>query len=185
MAESVKIQAFVRAPYDAYVHDETRFWNASGISVTLGGSGLHVQMESLRALLFGGIAFDTTGREGRSPPAQESHVFPLFAHRDAARSSSYTRIIRGVSYFDGSIHGLAPGAEVTLHGLKIGEVTEVRLTANHERGQIFAKVRFSIAAGVKLALVCSCRRPFCASADDATRGSRFSSRSAPGRLTMG
>ena len=102
MADSVKIQAFIRAPYDAYVHDETRFWNASGISVTFGGSGLHVQMESLRALLFGGIVFDTPGAGTHSPQAQESHVFPLFADRDAARSSSYTRILHGVSYFNGS-----------------------------------------------------------------------------------
>ena len=144
MADSVKIQAFVRAPYDAYVHEETRFWNASGVSVTLAGSGLHVQMESLRALLLGGIAFDTPGRGAHDPPAQENHVFPLFADRDGARSSSYTRIIRGVSYFNGSARGLAPGSEVTLHGLKIGEVTEVRLTANHEEGQIFAKVRYEM-----------------------------------------
>jgi paraquat-inducible protein B len=144
MADSVKIQAFVRAPYDAYVHNETRFWNASGLSVALTGNGLRVQMESLRALLFGGIAFDTTGRDAHAAPAQESHVFPLFADRDAARSSSYTRIIHGVSYFDGSIHGLTPGSEVTLHGMKIGEVTEVRLTANHELGKIFAKARYEI-----------------------------------------
>ena len=59
MAESVTIHAFVRAPYDSYVHDETRFWNASGVSVKLGGTGVDVQLESLRALLLGGIAFDT------------------------------------------------------------------------------------------------------------------------------
>jgi paraquat-inducible protein B len=144
MADSVKVRAFVRAPYDAYVHDETRFWNASGISVTFGGGGLHVQMESLRALLFGGIVFDTPGTAVHDAAAQESHVFPLFADRDAARSSSYTRIIRGVSYFDGSVRGLEPGSEVTLHGLKIGEVTEVRLTTNHEKGQISAKVRYEV-----------------------------------------
>jgi paraquat-inducible protein B len=144
MADSVKVRAFVRAPYDTYVHDETRFWNASGISLTFGGGGLHVQMESLRALLFGGIVFDTPRTAVHDPPAQESHVFPLFADRDAARSSSYTRIIRGVSYFNGSIRGLEPGSEVTLRGLKIGEVTEVRLTANHEKGQIFAKVRYEV-----------------------------------------
>ena len=36
MAESVTIHAFVRAPFDTYVHDQTRFWNASGVSVKLG-----------------------------------------------------------------------------------------------------------------------------------------------------
>jgi paraquat-inducible protein B len=144
MADSVTIRAFVRAPYDAYVHDETRFWNASGISLSLGGTGIHVQMESLRALLFGGIAFDTPAKDAHTPVTEGSHVFPLFADRDAARSASYTRMIKGLSYFDGSVQGLAPGSEVTMHGLKIGQVTEVRLTANAVKGKILAKVRYEV-----------------------------------------
>jgi paraquat-inducible protein B len=54
MAEYVTIHAFVRAPYDKYVNDETRFWNASGISIKLAGTGVEFQMESLKALLLGG-----------------------------------------------------------------------------------------------------------------------------------
>lgn len=38
MAEYVTIHAFVRAPYDTYVNDETRFWNASGSSVGPGST---------------------------------------------------------------------------------------------------------------------------------------------------
>lgn len=144
LTEGVQVKAFIRAPYDAYVHNETRFWNASGISVSFSGTGLHVQMESVRALLFGGVAFDTPERESHTAAAEPSHTFPLFADRDAARSSSYTRIITGVSYFNGSVKGLEPGSEVTMHGLKVGEVTEVRLTANHEPGKIFAKVRYRV-----------------------------------------
>src|SRR6516162_2846142 len=59
MAESVTIRTFVRAPYDSYVRDGTRFWNASGVSIRLAGAGVEDQMESLNALLLGGIAFDT------------------------------------------------------------------------------------------------------------------------------
>ena len=68
MAENVTIHAFIRAPYDSYVEDETRFWNASGISMKLAGNGLDIRMESLRALLLGGIAFAT--------PAEKSHQNP-------------------------------------------------------------------------------------------------------------
>src|SRR6185369_9800654 len=59
MATSVTLRVFVRAPYDGYVNDETRFWNASGVAVKLGGSGVEVQLESLKALLLGGIGFET------------------------------------------------------------------------------------------------------------------------------
>ena len=45
MADNVTIHAFVRTPYDKYVHDGTRFWNASGLSVKLGAGGVQVQVE--------------------------------------------------------------------------------------------------------------------------------------------
>src|ERR1700736_4220141 len=127
MAEYVTIRAFVRAPYDSYVHDETRVWNASGISVKLGGTGIDVQLESLKALLLGGIAFETPAAEIHAAITAENHVFPLFVDRDAANNASYTRKIAVISYFPGSVKGLAPGSEVTMHGLKGGEVSDVRL----------------------------------------------------------
>ncbi len=144
MAEYVTIRAFVREPYDSYVHDQSRFWNASGISIKLGGAGVEVQMESLKALLLGGIAFDTPAAEIRTAITAENHVFPLFADRDAANNASYTRKIQVISYFPGSVKGLAPGSEVTMHGLKVGEVTEVRLQYDRAKDIIVAPVRYEI-----------------------------------------
>src|SRR5271166_5709114 len=105
MAEYVTIRAFVRAPYDSYVHDETRFWNASGISVKLAGAGVEVQMESLKALILGGIAFETPEAEIHAAISAENHVFPLFVDREAANNASYTRKIPVISYFPGSVKG--------------------------------------------------------------------------------
>src|ERR1700736_3854226 len=128
MAEYVTIHAFVRAPYDSYVHDQTRFWNASGVSIKLGGTGVEVQMESLKALLLGGVAFETPAADIHTAQTPENHEFPLFADRDAANAASYTRKVAAISYFPGSVSGLAPGAAVTMHGVKGGEVNHVRLS---------------------------------------------------------
>jgi paraquat-inducible protein B len=144
MAEYVTIHAFVRAPYDSYVHDQTRFWNASGVSIKLGGTGVEVQMESLKALLLGGVAFETPVAEIRAAETAEDHVFPLFADRDTANAASYTRKIPAISYFPGSVSGLAPGAAVTLHGLKVGEVTDVRLTYDPAKDTVMAPVRYEV-----------------------------------------
>jgi paraquat-inducible protein B len=144
MAKYVTIRAFVRAPYDGYVHDETRFWNASGVSVKLGGSGVEVQMESLKALLLGGIAFETAASEIHSAVTAENHVFPLFTDREAANNASYTRKIPVISYFPGSVKGLAPGSEVTMHGLQVGQVTDVRLEFDRAKDIIVAPVRYEI-----------------------------------------
>jgi paraquat-inducible protein B len=144
MAEYVTIRAFVRAPYDSYVHDETRFWNASGVSVKLGGTGIDVQLESLKALLLGGIAFETPAAEIHTAVTAENHVFPLFTDRDAANNASYTRKIPAISYFPGSVKGLAPGSEVTMHGLQVGHVIDVRLEYDRAKDIIVAPVRYEI-----------------------------------------
>jgi paraquat-inducible protein B len=144
MAEYVTIHAFVRAPYDSYVHNQTRFWNASGVSIKLGGTGVDVQLESLKALLLGGVAFETPVRDIHTAETPEDHVFPLFADRDTANAASYTRKIPAISYFSGSVSGLAVGSEVTVHGLKVGEVTDVHLTYDAGKDAVLAPVRYEI-----------------------------------------
>jgi paraquat-inducible protein B len=146
MAQYVTIHAFVRAPYDTYVQDDTRFWNASGLSLKLAATGLKVEVESLRALLLGGIAFETPRDELRSQLAsvEENHVFPLFADRDTAEAASYTRKIPLVSYFPGSVGGLGPGSAVTLHGLVVGRVIDVRLVFDPARDTVLAPVRYEV-----------------------------------------
>jgi paraquat-inducible protein B len=150
MARSVTLHVFVRAPYDGYVGNETRFWDASGVSLRLEGNGVNVQMESLRALLLGGIAFDTpeskaaTDTKAASPVAAEGHVFPLFRDRATADAASYRRQIPLVAYFGGSVQGLGPGSEVTIHGLMIGHVTSVQLGYDPVKNAIVAPVHFEV-----------------------------------------
>jgi paraquat-inducible protein B len=145
MAEYVTIHAFVRAPYDSYVNDETRFWNASGLSIKLAGTGLEIQLESLKALLLGGIAFETPDLAGPVKAASaENHVFPLFADRDAAQNASYTRRIEVVSYFPGSVSGLGPGSPVTMHGLTVGQVEGVELKYDTAKDTVVAPVRYVV-----------------------------------------
>jgi paraquat-inducible protein B len=145
MAEYVTIHAFVRAPYDGYVNDETRFWNASGLSIKLAGTGLEIQLESIKALLLGGIAFETPDLRGKVQVASaDNHVFPLFSDRDTAQAASYTRKIQVVSYFPGSVSGLGPGSPVTMHGLTVGRVLDVRLAFDRTKDVIVAPVRYEI-----------------------------------------
>jgi paraquat-inducible protein B len=144
MATSVTIHAFVRAPYDSYVHDETRFWDASGVSLKLAGAGVDVQVESLRAVLLGGVAFETPDGPAHAEISSPDHVFPLFKDRDAADAASYTRQIPLVSYFPGSVKGLGPGSEVTIHGLMVGHVTDVRLGYDPATNTVVAPVHFEV-----------------------------------------
>jgi paraquat-inducible protein B len=68
----------------------------------------------------------------------------LFSDRETANAASYTRRIPAISHFPGSVSGLAPGAAVTMHGLKVGEVTDVRLTYDAAKDAILASVRYEV-----------------------------------------
>jgi paraquat-inducible protein B len=144
MADYVTIHAFVRAPYDRYVHDKTVFWNASGASVSLGGNGLRLQLESLRALVLGGIGFETPDKGAASPIAQEDHEFALYSDRDAANTAGYERSVRFISFFKGTVSGLAVGSPVLLHGLRIGAVTDVALTYDKTKDEVSVAVRYEV-----------------------------------------
>lgn len=144
MANSVTIHAFVRAPYDQYVHDDTKFWNASGASVQLGPSGLQFHVQSLRAVVMGGIDFETPKGGAGSPQSGENHGFTLYASKEAAESSVYVRRVHFVAYFDSSVSGLAPGSPVTLRGLKIGEVRSVGLQYDKAADKVVVPVHFDV-----------------------------------------
>jgi len=125
--KSVEITIFVDAPYDKYVTAETRFWNASGIDVSVGADGVDVRTESLAALLAGGVAFDSPDYLPPAAPAAANAAFPLYRNRAIAMKQPDPIERRFVLYFNESVRGLSVGAPVTLYGLRVGEVAEVGL----------------------------------------------------------
>ena len=80
----LNVKVFVQAPYDQYVNPNTRFWQASGIDMSLSATGLRVQTESLMSILAGGIAFETPATGPLLPPAEANTVFTLFNDRTEA-----------------------------------------------------------------------------------------------------
>ncbi len=144
MAKRVTIHAFVRSPFDTYVHDGSRFWNVSGVSIKLGAQGVKVELESIKALLLGGVAFDTPAPALDSPVSAADRSFPLYADADAARNAAFHRRVAAIGYFTGSVSGLAPGSPVTFHGLRIGEVTDVSLKYDAKTDRFRTPVRFEV-----------------------------------------
>ncbi len=82
--KQVDIKIFVNSPYDRYVNSGTRFWNASGIDVSVGAGGLDVRTQSLVAVLAGGLAFDTPPIAVKAEPVAANTVFTLYADQTTA-----------------------------------------------------------------------------------------------------
>lgn len=144
MARNITVHAFVRAPFDKYVHDNSRFWNASGVSVQLGANGLQLQVQSLRAVILGGIAFETPDDPKSTAESEADREFTLYAGKDAADSSIFKRSVQFVANFGSSVSGLAAGSPVTLRGLKVGEVSAVSLVYDRATDNVVVPVHFTL-----------------------------------------
>ncbi|HYC37942.1 MAG TPA: MlaD family protein [Usitatibacter sp.] len=130
------IGVFVHSPYDRLVSAETRFWNASGVDLSIDANGVKLQTQSLVPLLLGGISFETPEEAGTPPPAPPETQFRLFGNRADAMRPRETVIETFAIRFDQSVRGLAVGAPLDFRGILVGEVRGIYLDFDPQ------KVRF-------------------------------------------
>jgi paraquat-inducible protein B len=127
-----RVVLFIDAPYDRLVTRATRFWNASGIDLTLGADGMKLRTQSLASVLAGGVAFETapTAQDvGQVPSGAE---FSLFDDEAAAMAppDGEPRYVR--MRFTQSLRGLSVGAPVDFVGVNIGQVFSLDLDYDAE-----------------------------------------------------
>lgn len=142
--KGLTLKAFVKAPYDKYVTRNTRFWNASGVDLTLDSSGIKVQTQSVVSILLGGIAFESPDGIGERPPAAANTEFALFAGRTEAMKNPETEIMRTAMVFKESVRGLAPGAPIDFRGINIGEVVALIADVDAESKEVVIVVEANI-----------------------------------------
>ena len=67
----VTLRIFVNAPFDSYVNGATRFWEASGIDMSVNSDGVKLRTESLTTILEGGVAFQSLPNSNASATRAE------------------------------------------------------------------------------------------------------------------
>ncbi len=122
---AMKYQLFVRAPYDALVTDNVRFWKASGMALDMSAEGVRIEMASMATLLSGGVTFDVLEGWPQGDKAKDDTQFQLFENRKSIQEGLYSQYLEYLLFFDESIRGLTPGAPVEYRGVRIGTVTAV------------------------------------------------------------
>jgi paraquat-inducible protein B len=125
--KGVDVEIFVSSPNDQYVLTDSRFWNASGVDVSIGAAGLKVSTQSLTSIISGGIAFREPKYSPDAKPADSNAEFKLFEDQATALAPpdgdpKYIRM-----RFNQSLRGLVVNAPVDFLGVNIGRVVSVDL----------------------------------------------------------
>lgn len=134
--KGVSLQIFVENPYDKFVTTESRFWNASGVDVSLSADGLKLNTQSLATVLAGGVAFlDAPGPHPNATSAAENATFTLFDTQANAMAPPdgephYIRM-----RFDQPLRGLTVNAPVEFKGINIGNVVSIRMDYEEKTGR--------------------------------------------------
>jgi paraquat-inducible protein B len=122
---AMRVSLFIEAPYNKLVNPRTRYWNASGVDLTVGTDGLTLRSESIATVLAGGVAFDD------GPPDADvgTPVDPSLLYRSEkeamAPPDGEPRTVR--MRFAHALRGLEVGAPVEFVGVNIGAVIAVDL----------------------------------------------------------
>ena len=123
----VDIKIFVEAPFHEKVLENSRFWNASGIDMTMDATGIKLDTQSLVSIMLGGVAFDLREHDEPGEPAEKDSSFRLYPDQASSKEETYEIKRYFVMYFDQSVRGLSPGAPIEIKGIQVGEVISVKL----------------------------------------------------------
>ncbi len=152
-----EIEVFVRAPHDRLVRDDSRFWNASALQLSLGGGGASASLASPEALLSGLIAFETpsaappsravqaAAEQGQAGGTDEPPRFRLFAGHPEAVAGT----LEGARYrlaLEGAVGGLRPGQPIRFRGFVVGRVVGRSLRYDAARSRLETPVTIEIDA---------------------------------------
>ncbi|MGY4830022.1 PqiB family protein [Sphaerotilaceae bacterium SBD11-9] len=144
LVDELWVQIFVEAPYDKLINAQTRFWNASGVEVSLNSSGLKVDTQTLASVISGGISFERPQGTQGLPPSPDGMRFRLFSDRKAALAPPDGAPLRVRMVFDQSVRGLDIDAPVDFLGIEIGSIKAIRLDYDGKRKRFPVEVEAEI-----------------------------------------
>lgn len=128
---TVEVKLFIQPQYASLVRKHTRFWNASGVSIDAGLSGVTVRTESLASIVAGGIAFATPEHRVDSPPTDPSIPFRLYEDYDAAQAG--IRVALKLQDFEGLEAGRTP---VMYKGIQVGQMKTFKVDTDLKGAQV-------------------------------------------------
>ncbi len=132
-SEGIIINAYIEPEYRHLVKPGSRFWNASGITLSGGLSGIKFHMESISTLINGGISFYTPEVLMDEPPAEDGHVFKLYKDYEAAEYG--IKVTLKMETGEDMVEDLT---KVIYRGLEVGRIKKITLNRNDRKYKVTA-----------------------------------------------
>ena len=132
LAENGKIilDIFIMPEFSHLIREGTRFWNSSGLSVTGDlQSGLSVNIESMAALIYGGLSCATPEVLQDSPQAENGRTYELY--KDFEDAQYGIPMTLQLASGDGIVAGKT---KIMFRGLKAGVVRNLELNKDQFKG---------------------------------------------------
>jgi len=136
---AVAIIIAVDAEHAALVRERSVFWDASGVHADLSLLHPELEVESLKALLVGGVAFATPADGGLS--AAEGAEFRLYSEEDAKERVQPAMPGLQVVLAGSRLGSIAVGDPVYYREVQVGEVTAIDLEDDAAAVLVHAVIR--------------------------------------------
>ncbi|MGC6388811.1 intermembrane transport protein PqiB [Ewingella sp. S1.OA.A_B6] len=142
--QGVSLNIFIDAPYDRFVTPSSRFWNASGIDLSLNSEGLQLKTQTVASVIAGGIAFANQPGVSAAKSLSGHSVFTLADGQASAMAppDGTPQILQ--LRFQQSLRGMQTGAPVEFSSVKLGKVTAIALDFDPSRSQFISVVTIEI-----------------------------------------
>ncbi|MGE4124183.1 MAG: intermembrane transport protein PqiB [Pusillimonas sp.] len=140
---SIDVQIFVDSPNDRFVTSDARFWNVSGVNVSLSATGVAVQTSSLAAMIAGGLAFASSNPANEVPVPADTE-FELFETEAEAMAEPDGPPFRVDMLFSQSVRGLKVGAPIEFRGMELGKVYDIDLEFDTDKRRFHVLVKANL-----------------------------------------
>ncbi|MBP2856381.1 MCE family protein [Dickeya oryzae] len=127
----IDLDIFIDAPYDRLVTADSRFWNVSGVDLSVGSDGFQLKTQTVAAIMAGGIAFSTLEEPSHGVLHKQTR-YKLSPDEETAMAPADGPPVRFQLRFEHTLHGLNVGAPVQFSSVRIGRVASIELDYNAE-----------------------------------------------------
>ncbi len=137
--KKVVIYCFINEQYLSFIHENTRFYNASGIQFTANLDTIKLQTGSLQSLLAGGIGC-VNPKPGKKMIVRRS--YQLYENLEAALQTDKTKL----TFYLEQPHGLKVGSPIQYKNITIGKIEEISFSEDLRTVISHAKIKSSMAS---------------------------------------